>query len=217
MTNEELVSKWEAGIGMAHLVKESGWSLSTVRRRLRKEGCDTSARGSLQGIDWDAARAEYLAGETSPNLADKYGVGHVTMYRHLEDLIRDKRPRYAKAGHTDKYGYVLVESEGTKRKEHIVLAEAALGRKLTSTERVHHIDMNRRNNKLDNLHVFPSQKEHNQAHLSLRNAAKEWCKHEGLWPEHPGQKAWGRMEYLGGILLRFGRVVFLDGRYVYDF
>lgn len=46
------------------------------------------------------------------------------------------------------------------RHEHRINAEKLIGRPLREGEVVHHIDRDKRNNRLDNLMVFSSQKEH---------------------------------------------------------
>lgn len=53
------------------------------------------------------------------------------------------------------------------RHEHRVIAEQMLGRPLTDTEVVHHIDGDKRNNDPSNLMVFPSQVEHAAHHAKL--------------------------------------------------
>jgi hypothetical protein len=55
------------------------------------------------------------------------------------------------SGHIDASGYKRVF--GGKYKEHILIAEQAIGRKLVRGEVVHHIDKNRSNNRKDNLLV----------------------------------------------------------------
>ena len=53
------------------------------------------------------------------------------------------------------------------RKEHLVLMEKSIGRKLNPDEIVHHIDGNKQNNKIDNLFLTTS-KGHRNAHCSLQ-------------------------------------------------
>ena len=52
------------------------------------------------------------------------------------------------------------------RHEHRVNAEEKIGRPLKRREVVHHIDGNRQNNNLENLMVFPSQREHAAWHAA---------------------------------------------------
>lgn len=216
MSTAELKSLWEGGECLRVLVEKSGLSMSTVRRRLRSAGCDTGSRGSLQGVDWEEIRNKYLLGASTASLAEAYGLGKVTVYRHVIDLLPKRRARYAKNGFVDKAGYALIEDSGTKRKEHIVVMERNLGRKLLGSEKVHHIDTRKTNNALSNLHLYDSQKEHNEGHLSLRSAARAWCVQEGLWPSKPGARIWGTMELLGGILFGLGKIRFVNGRYTHD-
>lgn len=54
------------------------------------------------------------------------------------------------------------------RAEHRIAAEQKLGRLLFTGEVVHHIDGNKRNNALENLMVFSSQKEHAAYHAKMK-------------------------------------------------
>ena len=52
--------------------------------------------------------------------------------------------------------------------EHRLNVEIKIGRKLTKAERVHHLDENKKNNNIENLMVFPSQKAHQSFHLKIK-------------------------------------------------
>jgi hypothetical protein len=65
-------------------------------------------------------------------------------------------------------GYVQVYLGPRKyRKEHFLVMEEALGRRLAPVEVVHHIDGNKQNNKLDNLVRLVNESHHQRVHNSL--------------------------------------------------
>lgn len=71
--------------------------------------------------------------------------------------------------------YVRIKSGdyigSSEKVEHRAVMELSIGRPLKKEEVVHHIDLNKRNNKLENLFLFPSCKEHSKCHATL-NALK---------------------------------------------
>lgn len=77
----------------------------------------------------------------------------------------------------DAHGYVMIYVGGpsnikTKwdayKKEHVVVMEKHLQRKINRNENIHHIDGDKQNNKIENLQITTS-KEHRDAHVSLQN------------------------------------------------
>lgn len=65
----------------------------------------------------------------------------------------------------EKYAYEMCKGHPRANRDgfvytHILVAEQKLGRFLTSDERVHHIDQNKRNNNPENLMVFKTQRDH---------------------------------------------------------
>ena len=79
--------------------------------------------------------------------------------------------------YVDVHGYVMVHVGNnllvnskweSYKKEHVVVMEAFLGRKLKPREQVHHIDGNKQNNTIENLVAIPAGGEHKNAHQSLQ-------------------------------------------------
>ncbi len=80
------------------------------------------------------------------------------------------------------------------RKEHCVIAEEKLGRKLKLNEVVHHIDCDKLNNNFNNLDILQSENEHRQAHLSLEKIAIELLK--------TGHISYNNGKYVANVKLR---------------
>lgn len=57
---------------------------------------------------------------------------------------------------------------GTRRLEHILVAEKALGKRLPKDAIVHHVDENQRNNSNSNLAIFPDRGYHKAIHSRLK-------------------------------------------------
>jgi len=57
-------------------------------------------------------------------------------------------------------GYVRIKCGLTWVQEHRLVVENFIGRKLTNEETIHHLDHNRMHNSIENLMLFPNQKEH---------------------------------------------------------
>jgi len=70
-------------------------------------------------------------------------------------------------------GYIQIPDEtGKLRPEHCVIMEKYIGRKLTKAERVHHINEDKADNRLENLFLCESQQEHMKVHNTANDALK---------------------------------------------
>ena len=68
-------------------------------------------------------------------------------------------------------GYFKVLRDGSQVREHVAVAETALGKKLPHGALVHHADCNRANNRNDNLVICPSDAYHLLLHQRMRALA----------------------------------------------
>ena len=116
-------------------------------------------------------------------------------HRRAARLARSSSPRIL-ASHG---GYALViDSRGNVVDEHRLVAETALGRPLTGAEVVHHLNLLKSDNRIENLVVLPSTSAHRQVHNYMGVVGVYLT---GLSPIHPAP-------------LSFSAPVFWGGRYV---
>jgi len=73
-------------------------------------------------------------------------------------------------------GYRILNTRGKKTREHRMIMEKHLSRKLRSDEVVHHKDENKLNNKIKNLEVM-SITEHRKHHMSKHRIPAKLVKH----------------------------------------
>lgn len=64
-------------------------------------------------------------------------------------------------------GYVQIKINNKWYPEHRYIVEKFIGRELTEEEVIHHIDKNKQNNSINNLMIFPTQKEHAEFHIEF--------------------------------------------------
>ena len=120
-------------------------------------------------------------------VADKYGCSRSTVYRLLlkynipikskKELRKGSKSANNKGGKTIYHGYIMIWNPDYFKnptvnyvREHRLKIEKKLGRRLNSKELVHHIDLDKSNNKLSNLYVSLKQK-HHEMHRQLERVA----------------------------------------------
>ena len=70
------------------------------------------------------------------------------------------------------WGYSFIKEKGKWKREHVVVMEQSLGRRLIKGEIVHHIDGDKLNNSIDNL-ILTNRSEHQRLHHSGSKRSKE--------------------------------------------
>ena len=115
----------------------------------------------------------YLAGVPMQEMMETFRASERTLRRRLREIgLTPNRRGRANGRVKNDRGYVLVcTSRGRNRRkerielrEHRVVMEAMLGRKLHPCEVVHHINGDRGDNRPENLMLFANAREHGSFH-----------------------------------------------------
>lgn len=123
--------------------------------------------GSLDA--WAKLRLETCCtfiGCSEPHEARGFCTKHYQRLRHHNDPARGRSPAN---GSLRSDGYIDIgRTTGGKTKQHILIAEQALGHRLPRGAVVHHVDENRSNNAPGNLVICPDRAYHNLIHQRMR-------------------------------------------------
>lgn len=94
------------------------------------------------------------------------------------------------AGSLVKHGnYFTIRVGGKRKRQHVHIAELALGKPLPHGAVVHHVNEDGRDNTNSNLAIFPDRAYHNLIHLRMRSLAATGradmrkCEHCGEWDD----------------------------------
>ena len=164
-----------------------GCSWSCVQRTITRHGAKARKRGPHSGArnpnsNWTEQQRQQVLSlyqQEDLSISDIAKIverthASVEKFLHRSGLNKRKAgaPKGKKnpfwAGGRPKVDYkkVWIPSEKRLVKEHRLVIERKLGRKLLPTEVVHHIDGNPLNNHEDNLEVLPSHSDHIKHHLA---------------------------------------------------
>lgn len=143
------------------IARISGVSLSTVRRYLLKAGVQMRSVSEATQLSRPTVAAKLRgAKRITPEMRERINAGVRARHAGKQDSWRIKTNGYAE--------YCSRQSPHYRRLVHVVLVEKSIGRRLKRGEVVHHIDGNKLNNSLENLHLMT-----NSAHVSLHRALRK--------------------------------------------
>lgn len=173
---EELAGHYSDGTSMRDLAEKYDVSLSTVRNVLRRQGIDP--RQPARPEFWTPKVLERLTNLSSEGFSEAYigaelGVSRGAVNRRLRSMgLISSTHRARGAAHgawkggrsRNGDGYVLVRCTDDDRQfvsanvsgyalEHRLVAGRALGRKVLSSETVHHINGDKTDNRIENLQI----------------------------------------------------------------
>ena len=93
--------------------------------------------------------------------------------RNQAKLPRYKPKRTNKGWSIDSYGRKQIRINGRYVAEHRKIIEDNLGRRLLRKEQIHHINCDKTDNRIENLHLFNNASEHLNSHRSIEKLIKE--------------------------------------------
>jgi uncharacterized protein (DUF1330 family) len=95
--------------------------------------------------------------------------------KKLPEQEGSKNPNWKGGRHSEKKGYVFVLAKGHPHPkfggyvyEHRLVMEKHLGRYLKPSEVVHHINGNKKDNRIENLQLFKSNRDHANHHRKIK-------------------------------------------------
>jgi hypothetical protein len=158
---------------------------SDKKVKLKCDGCDKVTETTFNNYNNGQKRCKY-SGKTYCKSCNGKHLGKLTVGR----VPWNKNKNFPQAsGENSKHwkGGRFISSDGywmiyqgnndksikwkNYKKEHFIIMEQKIGRTLYDNEVVHHIDLDKLNNRPDNLDIFSSEKDHRNSHLSLYRIA----------------------------------------------
>ena len=113
-------------------VKSCGCIKQSIFRQCKAEGCITTSK--------------------TTKINNGYCNLHYQRIKRNKSITLTRRERGT--GSIDDNGYVVIQINGKTYKEHRLIIEQHIGRKLLPTENIHHLNGNRSDNRIENLEIW---------------------------------------------------------------
>ena len=158
--NKVIITLYESGSSIPVISKIMNTSKSTIRLVIKEAGKMRTRQEALR-----------LAGKqgklsSKPNLGRKWS-------KETKNKMRNAKLGKGAGTSLKPNGYIEITMGENKGKgQHRILMEQHIGRKLNSSEVVHHIDKNRSNNKMNNLELM-TRSEHAKHHALENNELRQ--------------------------------------------
>lgn len=163
---------YESGMSANAIGRHFKAGQAVILRHMERRAIPRRARGNFSPISIETIRTLYDRGFNCGEVARMVGVSRTSVKKRLVSAgiaIRPSRPKVHKGAANSqwkggkirsRHGYILVSVGNNKRRpEHRLVMEQHLGRPLTSSEIVHHMNGVRDDNRIENL-ALTTQRDH---------------------------------------------------------
>ena len=174
-TEINFIEKNYRAIPVSNIAKQLQRSERSVRSKIERLGyrLSTLERNSQE---WSRIEIKILEENSDKSIRQLSRLISTRTYSAIYSYARKTgRKKTYKGWHLDAYGRKIISlgKRGCYVAEHRLIVEQKIGRKLQGKECVHHIDFDKTNNKIENLHLFKSPKNHMEGHRSIEKLGRE--------------------------------------------
>lgn len=167
-SDDEIARLYKSGASAAEIAKEMSVTSQTIRRAIKRTGAELLHKNhKIQNAlkkrgdryyDYLEISKAYAGGMSIPSVCEHFGCSQATVIRALREngtqtrSIGEGVSLASRGNRRLDTGYITVcHGMNVRKKEHVIIAEAVLGRPLKKGECVHHINQVKTDNRRENL------------------------------------------------------------------